>query len=86
MQTRTEWFEGVDPFRVGVYERKFQTWKGNAPLLRFCYWDGDYWYLGADTPLEAALRVNLGPTLAQNLPWRGVVREIAIKDEHAADA
>jgi len=85
MQTRTEWFDGVDPFRVGVYERKFQTWK-NAPLLRFSYWDGDYWYIGADTPLEAALRVNLGPTLAQNLPWRGVVREIAIKDEHAADA
>jgi hypothetical protein len=82
MQTRTEWFDGVDPFRVGVYERKFQTWK-NAPLLRFSYWDGDYWYLGADTPLEAALRVNLGPTLAQNLPWRGVVREIAIKDEIA---
>jgi hypothetical protein len=85
MQTRTEWFEGVDPFRVGVYERKFQTWK-NAPLLRFSYWDGDYWYLGADTPLEAALRVNLGPTLAQNLPWRGVARGTAIKDEHAADA
>jgi hypothetical protein len=83
MQTRTEWFEGIDPFRVGVYERKFQTWKGSAPLLRFSYWDGEHWYLGAETPGEAALRVNLGPTLAQNLPWRGVVREIAIKDEIA---
>ncbi len=83
MQTRTEWFDGVDPVRVGVYERKFRTWSGNAPLLRFCYWDGEHWYLGAETPSEAALRVNLGPTLAQNLPWRGVVREIAVKEEDA---
>lgn len=82
MQTRTEWFIAVSPVRVGVYERKFQTWK-NKPLLRFSYWDGEYWYLGAETPGEAALRVNLGPTLAQNLPWRGVVREIAVKEEDA---
>lgn len=85
MQTRTEWFIAVSPVRVGVYERKFQTWK-NEPLLRFSYWDGEYWYLGAETPGEAALRVNLGPTLAQNLPWRGVVRGIAIKEENATDA
>ena len=80
MQTRTEWFTTVSPVRVGIYERKFQIWK-NEPLLRFSYWDGEHWYLGAETPGEAALRVNLGPALAQNLPWRGVVREIAIKDE-----
>jgi hypothetical protein len=85
MQTRTEWFDGVNPVRVGVYERRFLAWNGSY-LLRFSYWDGEHWYLGAETPSEAALKVTFGPTLQQNLAWRGVVRGIAIKEENATDA
>ena len=81
----TCWFPAsIPPVRNGVYQRKYPL--GKTELVRFSYWDGEHWYLGAETPSEAALKVTFGPTLQQNLAWRGVVRGIAIKEENATDA
>lgn len=81
---RTPWFSGdLKPVRPGVYERMFSTWTGRHDLVQFSYFDGNHWYLAGETVSDALNRMSLGATMSQSLPWRGVVREIAIKEESA---
>ena len=81
---RTPWFSGdLKPVRPGVYERMFSTWTGRHDLVQFCYFDGSAWYMHGDTVEQALSRTLLGVTASQSLRWRGVVREIAIKEDSA---
>lgn len=64
----TPWFPGtVNPVRVGVYERKYNTNK-----TFYCHWNGEYWHAWATTPATAKDAFAL--SALQNLPWRGVLK------------
>lgn len=65
---KTRWFEGVEPVRKGVYERKYGWGTGLA------YFDGADWGLASETVEEAR---RWRPTSSMRTyggkPWRGLV-------------
>jgi len=65
--TKTPWFEGEVPVRIGVYERDHY---GN---LEYSYWSGGGWNFGAKTVMDALL--NQTQSRFQDLPWRGLLKE-----------
>ena len=71
--TRTPWLLSFQcPAYVGVYERKYNPSTLGDGIL-YCYWDGNCWYPGGYSPEEAKRwHECLGPTLTQNLQWRGL--------------
>ena len=65
----TTWFPGdVKPVRVGVYERKYNM----SRFYCYCYWDGEYWHVWAETPMVAEKAFLI--SALQNLPWRGALK------------
>lgn len=62
----TQWFEGINPAYIGVYQRKLF----NHHI--YSYWNGKQWLCSAETIDEAA--TNLGISIAQNIAWRGIAK------------
>jgi hypothetical protein len=68
----TDWFsEYVNPVHVGVYQTN-----RNKQGLWFRHWNGEFWGLCAEKPVEAAAAKNI-KSPAPAFPWRGVYREIS---------
>lgn len=64
----TPWFDGnTQPVQIGVYQRR-------NSLGHVCYslWDGSQWYWNQPSPTLAD-RESM-PSMAQYLPWRGLVQ------------
>lgn len=68
----TSWFSGDQkPIRVGVYERKYH----NTRSRFYCYWNGCCWSVWALTVGQASYLTDYEDrSIAQNLPWRGVMK------------
>ncbi len=70
----TDWFPGsAKPVRKGVYQREYTY--GKSKQIRYCYWNGKEWSMGAHT-VEQAMRHEHAFMVAprQWLPWRGVLK------------
>lgn len=62
----TPWFSaGVNPVRPGVYERE------GFDVLKYSFWDGEFWMLSAATP-EIAVRHGGSKSTCQKSAWRGL--------------
>lgn len=67
----TDWFPGsVTPVRKGVYQRQYPL--GKTFLLQYSYWDGQFWFMGSDTPESAFGLSKTAHAPRQSIPWRGV--------------
>lgn len=68
----TPWYSGDQkpmPDRIGPFKRDYKYGK----QCYYCWWDGKNFGHGLPTVDECAdIRMALGPSLGQNLPWRGV--------------
>lgn len=76
MAKKTEWYPGsVKPARVGVYECQDST--GKEPY--YCFWNGEFWSAGEDTPLEAMAFARKLPSVMgycqDKVPWRGLASD-----------
>lgn len=70
----TDWFPAsVKPVRKGVYQRMYTC--GQSKHSQYCYWDGEFWYMGANNAC-AAEHVFWWKDVAPNqfLSWRGVLK------------
>jgi hypothetical protein len=68
----TDWFPGsTKPVRKGVYQREYTY--GKSTQSQYCYWDGEFWYMGGLT-VDAAVRNFPLDAPNQSLPWRGVLK------------
>ena len=66
----TAWFgPTINPVRCGVFQRRHKT----LHFMVFSFFDGNQWFVGADTPdiaeKETMLSVN-----QHNFLWRGVLK------------
>lgn len=69
---RTPWFPGdIKPAHVGVYERQYNQ------AIGFTLWDGKAWKVGGASTPDGADTPHAGESTFQELPWRGIAREIA---------
>ena len=70
----TDWIPGkVMPVRVGVYQREYDK-DSPARLIRYCYWNGDFWSVYGETPENAKYWEGVSSG-EQTLPWRGLARK-----------
>jgi hypothetical protein len=66
----TPWYRGDQkPVRVGVFKRRYPS--GSEA---YCWWDEEGFSNGCKTVYEAKESKDLGYSLLQSLPWRGVAK------------
>ena len=67
----TPWYSGDQkpmPDRIGLYERDYEDDESS-----YCWWNGRNFGPAFSTVDEcASIRMAFGPSLEQDLPWRGV--------------
>jgi len=67
---RTQWFKDSWPHFVGVYQVRFV-----GGIVRYAYWDGEYWGMSGECPDEAYFSREYKVSLRSQRQWRGLAKK-----------